>query len=212
MQAELPRTGNSQVATPAHYKDTSLDLIITNLSSLIILRLYCFSNITFLHLSLPAASSLLPGSWWGIRVTSVTPAALTARWARSGRWASPKPTAWCFLRRPPRARQTSAWAVDEVMGRCRISRTRWRTLLSLSVPNWRDRRNLQQQTFRRTTAPLKSGTRKDQRKSCGPAAERERRGTVGLLRWKNVTFLALFRRVIVCECMFVWIRELPYCA
>lgn len=126
-------------------------------------------------------SVLLSGSWWVIRVTSVTPAGLTARWARSGRWASPKPTAWWLLRRRPRTHRTDVVTVDEVMGRYRFSRTRWRTSLLLLVPNWGDR-NLQQQTPRRT-GPLKSWTRKDQRKRCGPAAERQReRGIVGLFQ------------------------------
>lgn len=118
---------------------------------------------------------LLPGSWLGIRVTSVTAAGLTDKWTRSGRWASPKPMAWCFLRRPPRTRRAHVRALDCVIGRCRISRTRWRTSLLLLEPNWRDRRNLQWQTI--PARHSSSRTRKDRRKSCGPAAEREGGGT-----------------------------------
>ena len=138
----------------------------------------------------------LPGSWWGIRVTSVTPAGLRARWARSRPLASPKPTTWCFSRRPPRTLQTNAWAVDEEMGRCRISRIRWRTLLLLSAPNWGDRRDLQQQTPWCTTAPSKSRTRRDQTRRCGSAAER----MMELFQVEECEFLVcVCVRVCVCE-------------
>lgn len=78
------------------------------------------------------------GSWWGIRVTSATPVALTARWARSGPWVSPRLATWCSLRPPPKTRRTRAqtWGPTE---RCCTSSTRWRTLSLLWPPSWRDR-------------------------------------------------------------------------
>lgn len=153
MPAALPRPGHTQV--PA---------------SLLCVQ-KCLFNLdqTLCDVSFPR---LLSDSWWGIRATSVTPKRLTARWARIGQWAFPKPTAWSSLRHLPRILQRKAQVDNKVAGRHCISRIMWRTSSPLLASSWRDRRNSRQRIPWRTAAPLNSLTRRP-RRSRWPAAESE---------------------------------------